>query len=68
MYFGKGVGSFHARSKEFVGQRAQKLLAVKVGELVKNLRWALGLVEPLGPDSTQTGCKSFSKFGNFAAL
>ena len=35
MYFGKGIRSFNARNIGSVGQRALKLLAVKVGGLTK---------------------------------
>ena len=35
MYFGKGIRSFNPRNIGSVGQRALKLLAVKVGGLTK---------------------------------
>ncbi len=48
---------------EFVGQRASKLLAVKVGGLKKkSCSPALAPLEPISPDSSWTLVESFSKF------
>ena len=66
LYFGKGIRSFHARNIGFVGQRAAKLLAVKVGVLKKKSA-ALAIppkvcASPFCPGSGRTGSESFSKF------
>ena len=47
---------------ESLDQRATKLLAFKVGGLIKNCRWAPALFEPVGPGSSTTRFESFSKF------
>ena len=56
-----GIRSFHARSIGSVGQKAAKLLAVKVGVLKKKVDHP-ALVESLSPESSLPGFKSFSKF------
>ena len=48
IYFGKGFRSFHAGNIGFVGQRAAKLAAVKVGGLKRSL--------PAGPGPSQQVC------------
>ena len=49
-----------------VGQRASKLLSVKVGGLKKSLP-APATLKPVSPSSTASGIKSL-KDSNFAAL
>ena len=57
-----GFVSFNAENLGVVGQRAAKLLAVKVGGLKKKSAPALAPLEPVGPDSIPGELESFSKF------
>ena len=65
-YFFKMFRTFFAINIESVGQRATKLLAVKVGVLWK--KSAASAIPPkvcarsFGPGSSTPGVKSFSKF------
>ena len=65
-HFDKGFRSFNARNFKSVGQRAAKLLAVKVRVLKK--KSATSAIPPsvcasvFGPVSSTPGVKSFSKF------
>ena len=63
IYFGKGFRSFHTSNIGLVGQRAAKLLAVKVGALKKKSA-ALAIpaevcASVFGQDSSPPGFKSF---------
>ena len=63
LYFGKRIRSFYARKIGSVGQRASKLLAVKVGGLKKKSANRLpALLELLNPDSTAPRVEPFSNF------
>ena len=74
MYFGKRIRSFYARQMGSVGQRASKLLAVKVGDFKKKSAF-----QPFQPKSVQVhlawirDCPGLNHFrnwmaSNFAAL
>ena len=52
--------TFNAVNMGSVGQRAAKILSVKVGSLKK--KSALAQLESIGPRSRTPGAKSFSKF------
>ena len=57
-----GFRHFHTGDTGSVGQRASKLLAVKVGGLKKkSATWAPAPLEPVGPESRLHEVKSFSK-------
>ena len=66
IYCKKKSRSFNAQNFKSVGQRAAKLLAVKVGALKK--KSAASAIPPkmcasaFGPGSSTPGVKSFSKF------
>ena len=65
-HFDKGFRSFNARNFKSVGQRAAKLLAVKV-RVLKKKSAALAIPAELsasafGPDSSAPKIESFSKF------
>ena len=60
--FFKKFRSFNAKNLESVGQRAAKLLAVKVGGLKKGLPAGPGPSQPVCPGSNPCAFKSFSKF------
>ena len=62
VYFFKRFRSFNAKNLGSVGQRAAKLLAVKVGGLKKSLPPGPAPLEPIGLSSTLTRVESFSKF------
>ena len=57
-----GVRSFNTFNIRSVGQRAAKLLAVKVGGLKKGLPAGPGPSQPVCPGSNPCAFKSFSKF------
>ena len=65
-YFEKGFRSFYTGSMESIGQRATKLPALKVGGLKKKSAdsaiTAEACASVIGPGSSCTGVKSFSKF------
>ena len=66
LYFGKGFGSFHTGNMGTVGQRASKLLAVKVGVLKKKSA-ALAIpaklcASAISPGWRLSGVESFSEF------
>ena len=66
LYFGKWFRSFHTDNIGSLGQRASKLLAVKVGFLKKKSA-ALAIpaelcASAIGPGSSLSGVESFSKF------
>ena len=58
----KRFRSFNAKNLRSVGQRAAKLLAVKVGGLKKGLPAGPGRSQPVFPGSNPCAFKSFSKF------
>ena len=58
----KRFRSFNAKNLGSVGQRAAKLLAVKVGGLKKGLPAGPGPSQPVCPGSNPCAFKSFSKF------
>ena len=60
--FFKRFRSFVAKNLGSVGQRAAKLLAVKVGGLKKGLPAGPGPSQPVCPGSNPCAFKSFSKF------
>ena len=65
LYFGKGFRSFHMCNIRSVGQRASKLLAVKLRFSKKSA--ASGIQAKLcastfGPELSSPGVESFSKF------
>ena len=60
MYFFKRFRSLNAENLRSVGQRAAKLLAVKVGGLKK--KSAAAPLKPIGLHSRTLGVKSFSNF------
>ena len=60
--FFKRFRSFNAKNLGSVGQRAAKLLAVKVGGLKKGLPAGPGPSQPVCPGSNPCAFKSFSKF------
>ena len=66
MYFFKKFRSFFAKNLRSVGQRATKLLAVKVGGLKKKSADSAIIAEAcasvIGSGSSGTGVKSFPKF------
>ena len=66
MYFGKGIRSFYSRNIGSVGQRATKLLVVKVGVLKKKSAISAIPAEvrasAFGPGSSPPRVNSFSKF------
>ena len=61
----KGFGSFHDKNLKSVGQRASKLLAVKVGVLKKKSAPSAIPAElcasVIGPSSSSSGIELFSK-------
>ena len=61
VYFFKRLRSFNIVNMGSVGQRASKLIAVKVGGLKKKSA-ARPSLEPVSPDSSLPGVESFSKF------
>ena len=61
MYFFKRFRSFNAKNLGSAGQRAVKLLAVKVGGLKRKVCTS-ALFEPVGSSLTATGFELFSKF------
>ena len=66
IYFSKGFTSFQSGDMGSVGQRAAKLPALKVGGLKKKSAdsaiTAEACASVIGPGSSCTGVKSFSKF------
>ena len=60
LYFGKGFRSFHKGNIGFVGQRASKLLAVKVGVLKKKSA-ALAIPAELCASAFGPGSNHFQK-------
>ena len=60
--FFKRFRSFNAKNLGSVGQRAAKLLAVKVGGLKKGLPAGPGPSQPVCPGLNPCAFKSFSKF------
>ena len=66
LYFGKRFRSFHTGNVESVGQRALKLLAVKVGVLKKKSAASAIPAEvcasAFGPGLSPPEVESFSKF------
>ena len=66
MYFSKRFRSFNAKNLGYVGQRAAKLLAVKVEVLKKKSATsaipAKVCASAIGQGSRVPGVKSFSKF------
>ena len=62
LIFFKRFRSFNAKNLGSVGQRAAKLLAVKVGGLKKGLPAGPGPSQPVCPGSNPCAFKSFSKF------
>ena len=66
IYIGKGFRSLHTVNIGYLGQRAAKLLAVKVEVLQKNSAASAIPPEfcasPIGLGSSSSGVKSFSNF------
>ena len=66
IYFGKGFRYFQTSDMESVGQRAAKLLAIKVGGLKKKFAASAITVKvhvsAFGPSSSPPGFESFPKF------